>query len=239
MTHFTKAFLSLTFLFAVACDQEDTHEPSEQELAAVEAGGKGGWMAKFDADGDGVISREEAKGHKLEAKFADLDRDGDGKLTREELKAMKGHRGKHGGGHKDPEARAAKLLAKFDTNGDGSISREEVGDHPRLADRFAEADSDKDGKLSREELKALKGHPGKGKHGGHHRDPSERAAMLMAKLDVNSDGALSSDEVAEHPFLAHKFAAADSDGNGKLSREELIAFKPEPRGERRRGPRGE
>lgn len=238
MTHITKAFLSLTLLF-VACDKEETEEPSEQELAAVEAGHKGGWMAKFDADGDGVISREEAKGHKLEAKFADLDRDGDGKLTREELKAMKGHRGKHGGWHKDPEARAAKLLAKFDADGDGSISREEVGEHPRLADRFADADSDKDGKLSREELKALKGHPGKGKHGGHHKDPAERAAWLLAKLDANSDGALSADEVGDHGHLAAKFAEADGDSDGKLTRDELVAFKAAHHGEKRRGPRGE
>ena len=166
MTRITKAaFLSLSLLF-VACDKEETEEPAEQELAQVEGGHhKGGFMAKFDADGDGAISREEAKGHRFEAKFAELDADGDGKLTREELKAMKGHRGKHGG-PKDPEARATKLLARFDADSDGALSRDEVTEGP-LAEKFAEADTDSDGKLTREELVAFK----QAHHGEKHRGP--------------------------------------------------------------------
>ncbi|MDC0721461.1 EF-hand domain-containing protein [Nannocystis bainbridge] len=236
MTRITKAaFLSLSLMF-VACDKEETAEPTEQELAEVEGGHhKGGFMAKFDADGDGSISREEAKGHRFEAKFAELDVDGDGKLSGEELKAMKGRRGGHGG-PKDPEERAIKLLAKFDANSDGALSREEVTEGP-LAHKFAEADADSDGKLTREELKALKG---RGKHGdGSHKDPAERAAMMMAKLDANSDNALSADEVAQHPKLAEKFAEADSNSDGKLSREELVAFKQAHHGDRGHGPRGD
>ncbi|PCC69653.1 Ca2+-binding protein, EF-hand superfamily [Nannocystis exedens] len=234
MTRITKAaFLSLSLLF-VACDKEETEEPAEQELAAVEGGHhKGGFMAKFDADGDGALSREEVKGHRFEAKFAELDADGDGKLTREELKAIKGHRGR--GGHKDPEERANKLLAKFDANSDGALSRDEVTAGP-LAEKFAEADADSDGKLSRDELKALKG---RGKHGGGPKDPAERAAMMMAKLDVNSDNALTADEVAGHHKLAEKFAEADNNSDGKLSREELVAFKQAHHGDKHRGPRGE
>ncbi|MFZ6182342.1 EF-hand domain-containing protein [Nannocystis pusilla] len=236
MTRITKAaFLSLSLLF-VACDKEETEEPTEQELAEVEGGHhKGGFMAKFDADGDGAISREEAKGHRFEAKFAELDVDGDGKLTREEIKAMKGHRGDRGM-HKDPEARATKLLAKFDANSDGALSRDEVTEGP-LAEKFAQADTDSDGKLTREELKALKGRGGK--HGDGPKDPAERAAMMMAKLDVNSDNALTADEVAGHHKLAEKFAEADSNSDGKLTREELVAFKQAHHGEKHRGPRGE
>jgi Ca2+-binding EF-hand superfamily protein len=236
MTRITKAaFLSLSLLF-VACDKEDTEEPTEQELAQVEGGHhKGGWIAKFDADGDGAISREEARGRRFEAKFAELDADGDGKLTREELKAMKGHRGGRGG-HKDPEERANMLLAKFDADSDGALSRDEVHEGP-LAHKFAEADADSDGKLSRDELKALKGRGGK--HGHGPKDPAERAAMMMAKLDVNSDNALTADEVAGHHKLAEKFAEADGNGDGKLTREELVAFKQAHHGDKHRGPRGE
>ncbi|MCY1060531.1 EF-hand domain-containing protein [Nannocystis sp. SCPEA4] len=246
MTRMTKAaFLSLSLLF-VACDKEETAEP-EQEGAEVEGEHKrGGFMAKFDADGDGAISREEAKGHRFEAKFAELDADGDGKLTREEFKAMRGHHGDRGGWHKDPEERAAKLLAKFDSNGDGALARDEVAGG-KLADKFDEADGDKDGKLTRDELKALKGRGkhGEGPHGeGHRKDPAERAAMMLAKFDVDSDGALSADEVAEHRFLADKFAEADGDKDGKLTRDELVAFKQAHHGDKhgdkhRGGPRGE
>jgi len=245
MTRMTKAaFLSLSLLF-VACDKEETAEPEQEGVEVEGERHRGGFMAKFDADGDGAISREEAKGSRFEAKFAELDSDGDGKLTREEFKAMKGHhgdRGDRGGWHKDPEARAAKLLAKFDANGDGALARDEVTEG-KLAEKFAEVDGDGDGKLSRDELKALKGRGGK--HGeGHSKDPAERAARMMAKLDVNSDGALTADEVAEHHHLAEKFAAADGNGDGKLTREELVAFKQAHHGEKhgekhRGGPRGE
>lgn len=93
MTHIKKAFFSLTLLLG-ACDKDETAEPGEQELVTAEDGQRGGWMAKFDADQDGAISREEAKGHRIEARFAELDSDGDGKLSREELTAFKAaHRG--------------------------------------------------------------------------------------------------------------------------------------------------
>lgn len=164
MNKIYKAFFSLTLLLgAGACDKDDT-EASEQELVAVgEHGGgkhKGGWIAKFDADGDGAISREEAKGHRLEAKFAELDADGDGKLTREELMALKGKHGKHGkhgGGFKDrdPAEHAAKMLAKFDANSDGVLTKDEVAGH-HLADKFDAVDADRDGKVTREELTAFK-----------------------------------------------------------------------------------
>ena len=41
---------------------------------------------------------------------------------------------------------------KFDTNGDGKLSREEAAAYPDIAQRFDQMDANKDGFLSRDEL---------------------------------------------------------------------------------------
>ena len=42
------------------------------------------------------------------------------------------------------------------------------------------------------------------------------------KLDKNNDGYLSRAEAAKNPFLRKNFKAADTDGDGKLSRTEYL-----------------
>jgi len=133
------------------------------------------FMEKFDADKDGAISSAEVAGHPHFAdKFAELDADKDGKLTSTELQARKSHGGGRGEGHgeghgkggkwqdMDPAERAAKMMAKFDADKDGSLTAAELAEHPKLAGKFAEVDTDKDGKLSTAELTAFKA---QGKHG--------------------------------------------------------------------------
>lgn len=112
-------------------------------------------------------------------------------------------------------------LNKLDADKDGAVSREEAKDHPRLAERFDEIDADKDGKLTEAELRAAKGRHGEGHHG---KDPAERAARMMAKLDANGDGALVPAEVEGKPHLAERFADADGDKDGKVTQGELAAF---------------
>lgn len=258
MTRNIKFFLLPLALCFAACDREDTDnaEPNDEVVAAKadDEGHRGHrGLARLDADKDGFISQAEAKDHRIAEKFAELDADKDGKLSRDELQAMKGRHGggrhhggpggEHGGKHgpKDPAERAAHMLDKFDANKDGAIAREEVGEHPRLAEHFAEIDADKDGKLSGAELQAMKGPPGKGEGKGawHSKDPAERAAHMLDKFDADKDGSLSAAEVAEHPKLAGKFTEVDTDKDGKLSSAELTAFKAKRHGERgERGDRG-
>jgi hypothetical protein len=74
----------------------------------------GKMFEKRDADGDGVLTKEEflggvkdeARKPKAEERFAKLDADGDGKVTKDEMKgAMKKHRERKGkGGDKAPTA---------------------------------------------------------------------------------------------------------------------------------------
>src|SRR5688500_12756799 len=76
--------------------------PSAGKAAGEKAGGSsGGAEAMFkslDKNGDGYISKDEAKGTPHEKDFARLDKNGDGKLSREEHAAAPGHKGPGTGG---------------------------------------------------------------------------------------------------------------------------------------------
>lgn len=262
MTRFILIALPLAFLVG-ACDTPETTPNDDAVEVADESAvdsrdghrGRGGKLARLDADKDGSISSEEAKAHPFLAdKFATLDADKDGKLSKDELHAGKGKFGHGKRGHGDgawkqktPAEHAAHKLAKYDANGDKALTRDEVEGH-RFADKFVEIDADKDGKLTLDEITAYKtANPGgHGKHGGKHgdwkgkemhgergdhggkgwsKDPAERADKLLGKLDANKDSVLTRDELQSSRF-ADKFAAADSDGDGKITRDELMAFRP-------------
>ncbi|KFN51395.1 EF-hand domain-containing protein [Arenimonas composti] len=109
-----------------------------------------------DADKDGLIDRAEAAafGERFVARFDRLDRDKDGKLSQDELRS--GHRmGMRGRGHHGMGYMAG-LLRGMDDDGDGNITRAELGTKaPMLAENFDVIDLNDDGALSRDELRAF------------------------------------------------------------------------------------
>lgn len=243
---------------------DDAIEVADESKTDGDHRGRGGKLARLDTDKDGFLSLDEAKAHpRLAERFAEIDTDKDGKLTRDELHAGKGKHGKRGDHHgakgwgdKTPAERAAHKLAKYDSNNDKMLTRDEVEGH-RFAEKFAEIDADKDGKLTLEEITAYKtANPGKhhGKRGGHgddwkgkemhgergdhhkgwSKDPAERADKLLGKFDADKDSVLTRAELQDTRF-ADKFAAADTNADGKLTRDELIAFRP-AKGERADAP---
>ncbi|UUQ66169.1 EF-hand domain-containing protein [Pseudomonas fuscovaginae UPB0736] len=128
-----------------------------------------------------------------------------------------------------------QLLAKLDTNGDGSISQDELktaqskdGDNKLLADlsqNFTSLDSDSSGGISLDELAALK----RPEHGNRAPDTQLADALLKA-LDSNGDGTLSNDELAtglsnagSNADSTSLFSALDKDSSGSLSVDELAA----------------
>ena len=158
-----------------------------------------------DTNGDGVISREEAQAALpgLAANFDAIDANKDGNITYAEMQAAHGTFGRAGRG---------EGWKKWDANGDGKLSRDEVANAPRLAPQFDALDANKDGFLTAEELPAGRFAGGPGGRG-----------QGWTRLDANGDGKLSREEVANAPRLAQQFDAIDANKDGFLGIEELQA----------------
>ena len=203
--------------------------------------GRGGMMRSpafqaLDADRDGVISASELANAPAALKV--LDRNGDGKLTEDEVRPQMGGRGGRGGEPGETQAPSADELVKtlmvFDKNGDGQLTREELPE--RMQGLFERADADKNGALTAEEIRksaqAAATSSGQGRGGGRGDGPNfMRLDPILAALDSNSDGEVSSAEIAA---AATSLKKVDRNGDGQLSEDEVrLPFGPG----RGRGPR--
>lgn len=126
-------------------------------------------FAAADADRDGSLDRVEAQalGARVTENFDRLDADSDGKLTPEELRQAR-KRGQSGHGR---SAFFMGLVKGMDDDGDGAISRAELGDKmPEWSEKFTTIDADGDGRLSHAELRAhMRATHGEGRGAGEPR----------------------------------------------------------------------
>ena len=123
--------------------------PADGTGAGPRAGRHAERLRAADTNGDGLISREEAQASLpgLAGRFDAIDLNKDGQLSADELQAARGtFRTARGEGWK-----------KWDANGDGKLSREEVASAPRLSQQFDAIDTNHDGFLTVEELRAAHG----------------------------------------------------------------------------------
>jgi len=133
---------------------------------------------------------------------------------------------------------------KFDQDGDGSISRAEFSQMPRLSkladDKrqalFDRLDKNGDGSISRPELYV-------GSPDSDHRHPGP---PRLKELDKNSDGVISFEEFQASPMFQRLdperqkriFSRLDSNGDGKITPEDRPQMRPRPEGGERPRPEG-
>jgi Ca2+-binding EF-hand superfamily protein len=103
-----------------------------------------------DTNGDGLISKEEAKAlPRLAKRFDAIDANHDGQVSADEMRAFQEQR------HAGQGKKRGEHWKKLDTDGDGRVSRAEAqAGAPRLAEHFDAIDADKDGFITPEEMKA-------------------------------------------------------------------------------------
>jgi Ca2+-binding EF-hand superfamily protein len=188
---------------------------------------------RFDKNGDGVLELAELPERK-QKRLSGADTNNDGRLSADELAAFKPQkRHRAGSAHKRMAADPAKLIQKFDENGDGVLELSELSDHKGR--RLAAADANQDGRLTVEELtahreKMIAKFGERRRHGwgkGKFADP----AKFIERFDKNADGKLELGELPER--FAARIAAADTNGDKQLSAEELQTHFDARRAERR------
>jgi hypothetical protein len=110
------------------------------------------------------------------------------------------------------------LWSQIDTNGDGSVSRDEIQAAGKA--RFDRADADHDGQLSADEIAA------EAKRIEEERQDARRRAMaarMIDRKDDNGDGKLSADELRLPRLGEHLLDRADADHDGTVSKSEYDA----------------
>jgi Ca2+-binding EF-hand superfamily protein len=133
----------------------------------------------------------------------------------------------------------SKVIDAADTNGDGTVSLEELAaslgsDSSSLSDAFGKVDSDGDGQISSSELDAgLKANGPPRGHGGPHGPPpsaSDVASTLLSSADTDDTGSLSLGEInsvlgkdSSDTSLTSAFSALDVNGDGSLASDELTS----------------
>ena len=138
------------------------------------------------------------------------------------------------GGRGRPDA--AQSFQRLDKNQDGKLTRDELPE--RIADRIMAADTDGDGAVTQAELEAagarMGGRRGPNAQGRQGRQGRPDPAQMFAHLDKNQDGKLTKDELPER--MAERLMAADTNGDGAITKAEFEAAREKMGG--RRGQHG-
>lgn len=130
----------------------------------------------------------------------------------------------------DAESLFEALLETLDTDGDSSLSSDELEDTPfgDLLLQLDTIDADDDGLITAEEFESAlqieKEMREPWAAGGGEGGPPDLFDALLANDDANGDGAISADELAASPvgeMLSAQFGQIDMDGDGLITESEM------------------
>ncbi len=205
--------------YAAEAQTTDSARPSKEEI-----------LAKYDADGDGVLSDTERE------------------TMRSEMSALRGQRGQGGQSGQRQRPNREEIIAKYDADGDGVLSdaeketmRSEMGQRGERGERgqrgqrgqnstaamVAKYDADGNGELSAAELQQLLSeqenqsdmNQERGRRGGQGQGEENQAQgrkqrmsreEMIAKYDADGDGKLSDTERAAMRADMKKGDSADT-----------------------------
>lgn len=188
-------------------------------------------IERLDANKDGKVSLDEFKTN-ASATFKTFDADSNGQVTKDEIKARRdafkdarkavrnASEADKGTAREALQAAgpfmlpgAGKMFDRADTDKNGTLSEAEV-----LASAekiFERHDSNKDGAIDTADARPMKG---KGHHG---KGGEQRAERMLKRLDTNSDGKVSQDEMLAG--ATQTFERFDADKNGEVTKAEVDA----------------
>lgn len=186
---------------------------------------------KVDADGDGMVNRQEAQ-DAIEARFGAIDKDGDGNITRVEYFDCTGTPGALPSAAAD---RSAENFAEADANQDEAISRDEFRELAEISyDNVREAMVTEAGR--EEPFSALRRYvwmsPDEAENpqtmeSMSKDEAAQRSAMTFDTLDTNDDGMVDTEEWTARPSAERdetwadaRFDALDADASDSVSEQE-------------------
>ncbi|PZR01039.1 MAG: histidine kinase [Cereibacter sphaeroides] len=124
-------------------------------------------FAVIDTDKDGKITMEEIEVYRA-SRVQGVDANNDGKLSVDELTAMEMKRMEE-----VARSKAARMVERFDADGDGQLSAAELASRPVPMRMFDRIDTDGDNAISQAEVDAARDRMAERmKDGKHHRRPA-------------------------------------------------------------------
>jgi Ca2+-binding EF-hand superfamily protein len=167
-------------------------------------------LKNLDTDGDGSLSADEIGKAGKHAEFIlGADANSDGTVTKDELLSA-----------------ITKKMDNLDTNGDGVLSTDEINAGGSAAQKILKADSNGDGVVTKDELVAdIEKNMSSHKAHSHQHGAGGIAGKIMDALDSSGDGSLSADEISNGTNLANFIEPADTNGDGVVTLQELIAHR--------------
>jgi Ca2+-binding EF-hand superfamily protein len=218
----------------VALDADKDGELSAEEISNASAA-----LMKLDKNNDGKIDAAEMRPEFPRGGFGG--RPGDGPPQGGPRRPATDQAGGRGAANEGIEGFVARMM-NFDKDDDGKLTKDEMPE--RMQSMMARFDTNKDDMIVREELVAAakarmgsdrpqQGRPGPEGRGG---PPQRRASadQMLQRLDENKDGFISSDELPE--FLKGRMESLDKNSDGKLDKSELESMASQMRNRGGRGP---